>query len=136
MKKTLTILYFIAAISCNNNNSNCIDTLNQNEHPPEEHSMLEFNGDEYYKLYNANRQPIKVGIFEDYKLVHGLLYTYNENDSLENIKLIEDGVVIKENIPIDSISYYFQTVNDSNRFTRKNNIICGTPFQDTILERK
>jgi tetratricopeptide (TPR) repeat protein len=47
-----------------------------------------------YKIYNSKRQLMKEGIFEDYKLVDGKWYRYDQEGNLIKIKKYKDGKYI------------------------------------------
>jgi len=46
-----------------------------------------FSGEGIWKLYNANRQVSKDGMFHDYKLVEGKVYFYNQDGLLTRIAI-------------------------------------------------
>ena len=51
----------------------------------------DFKGDGKYKMYNANRQISKDGLFKSYRLIDGLQYKYDGNGILLEIKKFKDG---------------------------------------------
>jgi len=51
----------------------------------------DFKGDGKYKMYNADRQISKDGLFEAYRFMEGKQYIYNDNGILTQVKLFKDG---------------------------------------------
>jgi antitoxin component YwqK of YwqJK toxin-antitoxin module len=51
----------------------------------------EFKGDGKYKMYNADRQISKDGLFQAYRFMEGKQYIYNDNGILTQVKLFKDG---------------------------------------------
>ena len=50
-----------------------------------------FDGDGQHKVYNANHQISKDGVFKDYRLMDGLWYKYDGNGILFKIKKFQNG---------------------------------------------
>lgn len=55
-----------------------------------------FSGDGKHKLYNANKQISKDGIFKNYRLMEGLWYKYDDNGILVSIEKYKKGRYIGE----------------------------------------
>lgn len=53
-----------------------------------------FNGTGYAKLYNRNKQIAKDGTFENYRLMDGKNYIYNEDGILQQIMIFKNGKYI------------------------------------------
>jgi antitoxin component YwqK of YwqJK toxin-antitoxin module len=51
----------------------------------------DFKGDGKYKMYNADRQISKDGLFQAYRFMEGKQYIYNDNGILTQVKLFKDG---------------------------------------------
>ena len=51
----------------------------------------QFNGEGYWKLFNANRQISKDGVFSKNKLIDGKVYTYNKDGILTRVAIYKDG---------------------------------------------
>jgi len=51
----------------------------------------DFKGEGKYKMYNANRQISKDGVFSKYRLMKGKQYIYNGNGILTQIKQFKEG---------------------------------------------
>lgn len=64
----------------------------------EKPNMGIFNGDGYAKLYNANKQVSKDGIFSKYKLLDGKEYIYNKDGILERIMVYKNGVYVGDGV--------------------------------------
>jgi len=70
----------------------------------DENSLIigEFDGNGKHKMYNQNNKIVKDGVFEDYRLMEGKLYEYDENGKLIKIKNFQKGYYIgDEALPID-----------------------------------
>jgi antitoxin component YwqK of YwqJK toxin-antitoxin module len=50
-----------------------------------------FNGEGYWKLYNANKQVSKDGTFSKSRLVDGKVYFYSSDGILTRIAVYKDG---------------------------------------------
>jgi antitoxin component YwqK of YwqJK toxin-antitoxin module len=57
-----------------------------------------FTGNGQAKLYNKNRQISKEGLFEQFKLISGKEYIYNENGILIRIAIYKNGVYMGDGI--------------------------------------
>lgn len=57
-----------------------------------------FNGNGQAKLFNANRQLSKDGVFENYKLIDGKEYIYDKNGILKRIAIYKDGNYVGDGV--------------------------------------
>lgn len=60
-----------------------------------------FDGTGYKKLYNSDKQIAKEGYFEDYRLMNGRFYRYNEDGILIQILVFKNGQYIGDGILAD-----------------------------------
>lgn len=67
----------------------------------EEPNQGGFDGTGFKKLYNRDKQIAKEGYFEDYRLMDGRFYRYNENGILIQILVFKDGHYIGDGILAD-----------------------------------
>ena len=54
------------------------------------------------KLYNINHQIVKDGVFENYRLMDGKYYKYDENGLLTQIMVFKDGKYIGDGVIADN----------------------------------
>lgn len=54
----------------------------------------QFTGEGYWKLFNANRQVSKDGVFKSKRLMDGKVYHYNEDGILVRIAVYKDGFYV------------------------------------------
>lgn len=57
-----------------------------------------FNGEGYWKLYNANKQVSKDGVFHNSRLMDGKAYFYNSDGLLTRIAVYKDGRYIGDSV--------------------------------------
>ena len=67
------------------------------ETPKTEKNYSTFKGTGWHTLYRLDMQIDKKGYFETGKLIKGESYEYDENDNLLQIKVYENGKIIKVN---------------------------------------
>ncbi len=57
-----------------------------------------FNGEGKHTLYNSNKQMTKDGVFKNYRLIEGKVYTYNSDGILTRIAVYKDGKYIGDSV--------------------------------------
>lgn len=57
-----------------------------------------FNGEGYWKLFNANKQVSKDGVFSKNRLVDGKVYTYNKDGILTRIAVYKEGKYVGDSV--------------------------------------
>ncbi|MDQ3191616.1 MAG: toxin-antitoxin system YwqK family antitoxin [Bacteroidota bacterium] len=64
-------------------------------------NMGAFNGNGYGKLYNKNNLVVKDGVFQNYKLIDGKYFVYNNDGILQKIEIYKNGVYIGDGVISD-----------------------------------
>lgn len=57
-----------------------------------------FNGEGYWKLFNANKQVSKDGVFSKNRLVDGKVYTYSKDGILTRIAVYKEGKYVGDSV--------------------------------------
>ncbi len=58
----------------------------------------QFNGEGYWKLFNANKQVSKDGVFSKSKLIEGKVYNYNQDGILIRVAVYKEGKYIGDSV--------------------------------------
>jgi hypothetical protein len=71
----------------------------KNNKPLTDTLKSKFDGNGYHKLYNLSKKISKKAYFNNYQLMDGLWYRYDEDGVLLKIEIYKNGKVVKDSIP-------------------------------------